>query len=70
LYDGHTYGSFDNYGIAVGPPFFDWFFSFHHCVEKRCNIMDIIVIILLMDIHEEYWKWAVVPAFGTVDTLG
>ena len=49
--------------------FFYWFFDFHYCVEKRCNIMDIIVIIFLMDIHEEYWKLAVVPVFGIVNTL-
>jgi hypothetical protein len=31
--------------------------------------MNIIVIILLTDIHEEYWKWAVVPVFGIVNNL-
>jgi len=31
--------------------------------------MDIFVIILLADICEEYWKLAVVPVFGIVNTL-
>lgn len=44
--------------------FLDWFFDFHYCVEKRCNIVDGYCCYYLAD---GYLR-RILPVFGIVNT--